>query len=243
MYHYTYKLTLPSTKEYYFGSRSCKVHPLLDKYMGSMITWKPDKTQLKKEILRFDFNNREECIEHERNLIIEHKDNLLNKNANIPGIGFHTVGVGVYIDNNGKAYRAHKNDELVKNGTLKPFWQGRTHTAESKRKMHDAAIGREDSLETKLKKSKSLTGLKKSKEHRKNISKAQCGKNNNMYGRTGDKHPRSKTIIQFDLQMNFIKEWSNASLAAKELNISYAALNNCCRNNKGTSAGYIWKYK
>lgn len=243
MYHYTYKLTLPATEEYYFGSRTCIVHPLLDNYMGSMITWKPDKSQLKKEILRSDFNNREECIEHERNLILEHKDDPLNRNANIPGIRFHTVGVGVYIDNNGKAYRAHKDDELVLNGTLKPFWQGRTHTDETKRKMRQAAVGRVDSLETKLKKSKSLTGLKKSKEHKKNISKAKRGENNSMYGRIGDKHPRSKPVIQFDLEMNFIKEWSNASLAAKELNISYSSLNNCCRNNKGTSAGYIWKYK
>lgn len=243
MYHYTYKLILPSTGEYYFGSRSCKVHPIKDNYMGSMVTWKPDKSKLVKEIIRSDFDTRTDCIQHERELIIKHKDDVFNKNSHIPGSGFHTVGTGVYIDNNGKAYRAYKNDELVKNGTLRPFWEGRTHTDESKRKMRTAAVGRKDSLETKLKKSKSLTGVKKSKEHRINISKAQQGKNNNMYGRVGNKHPRSKPVIQFDLEMNFIKEWPNASLAAKQLNISYTAINNCCRNNKGTSAGFIWKYK
>lgn len=135
--------------------------------------------------------------------------------------------------------KKNRDAHIGKPGT----WIGRTHSEESKIKMSNAAIGRKLSEDTREKMSKSKSGVKLSYEHRKNISKAKRGKNNNMYGRTGDKHPRSKPIIQFDLQMNFIKEWLNASLAAKELNISYAALNNCCRNNKGTSAGYIWKYK
>lgn len=243
MYHYTYKLTLPSTGEYYFGSRTCNVHPMYDNYLGSMVTWKPDKTKLIKEIIKLDFDNRNACIQHERELIIKHKNDVLNKNSYIPDVGFHTVGTGVYIDNNGKAYRVHKDDELVKNGTLRPFWEGRTHTNESKLKMRISAIGRKDSLKTKLKKSKSLTGLKKSEEHKKNISKSKQGENNSMYGQTGDKHPRSKTILQFDLEMNFIKEWPNGRIAAKELNISYAALNNCCRNITKSSAGFIWKFK
>ena len=187
MYHYTYKLTHIETKEYYFGSRSCKVHPLLDEYMGSMITWKPDKSKLKKELIRFDFNERYECISHERDLIIEHKNDPLNKNANIPGLGFHTVNLGVFIDENGKAYRAHKDDILVKNGTLRPFWEGRTHSEESKSKMSGSARNRNMSEEAKAvrnqKMSESASGVKKSEEHKKNIALAKVGANNPMYGK------------------------------------------------------------
>ena len=32
MYHYVYKLELPETKEYYFGSRTSKVEPIKDVY-------------------------------------------------------------------------------------------------------------------------------------------------------------------------------------------------------------------
>ena len=48
MYHYVYKLEHIETKEFYVGSRTSKLHPSLDVYLGSMKTWKPDKTKLKK---------------------------------------------------------------------------------------------------------------------------------------------------------------------------------------------------
>ena len=63
MYHYVYKLELPETKEYYFGSRTSKVEPIKDiYYLGSMKTWKPDKKKLvkitkKNSPLFTDFNS------------------------------------------------------------------------------------------------------------------------------------------------------------------------------------------
>ena len=52
MYHYVYKLELPETKEYYFGSRTSKVEPIKDVYyLGSMKSWKPDKKKLVKTII------------------------------------------------------------------------------------------------------------------------------------------------------------------------------------------------
>jgi hypothetical protein len=32
-----------------------------------------------------------------------------------------------------------------------------------------------------------------------------------------------------------IKEWKTGKEAAKELNLSYTAINNCCRNNKSST--------
>ena len=37
-YHYVYRLDHIDTNEFYFGSRTSKYHPSVDKYMGSMIT-------------------------------------------------------------------------------------------------------------------------------------------------------------------------------------------------------------
>ena len=103
MYHYVYKLELPETKEYYFGSRTSKVEPIKAVYyLGSMKSWKPDKKKLVKTIIRSDFENREECIRYERELIIKHRLDCLNRNAHIPGVGFLTIGLGQYIDENGK---------------------------------------------------------------------------------------------------------------------------------------------
>lgn len=41
MKHYVYKITVPKTGQYYFGSRSHET-PENDDYMGSMQVWKPE---------------------------------------------------------------------------------------------------------------------------------------------------------------------------------------------------------
>lgn len=144
----------------------------------------------------------------------------------------------------GKIHTAEAKEKISnsKKGKLPPV-AGKKYSQESKDKQSKARLGKKDSLETRIKKSKSMTGVKKSKEHAKKISLAQKGKNNNMYGITGYNNKRSKPIIQFDLSMNYIKEWANARIASQELNINYQSLNSCCLNKTKTSGGFIWKYK
>jgi hypothetical protein len=89
IYHYVYKLTEESTGNFYYGSRSCRCKPMDDVYMGSMITWKPDKKLLKKEIIKCNFENREDAITEESKLILESIKNPLNMNFHIPNKGFY----------------------------------------------------------------------------------------------------------------------------------------------------------
>lgn len=104
-------------------------------------------------------------------------------------------------------------------------------------------IGKKQSSETRAKKSKTLMGIKKSKEHIKNISKAKTGEGNHMFGVKGKNNKRSIITIQYDLKENFIKEWENSLIASKELNINYQSINHCCLNKSKSSGGFIWKYK
>jgi hypothetical protein len=60
--------------------------------MGSMVTWKPNKENLIKEILKDDFNSRDELMEYESNIIKENINNPLNRNYHIPNKGFHMDG-------------------------------------------------------------------------------------------------------------------------------------------------------
>lgn len=55
----------------------------------------------------------------------------------------------------------------------------------------------------------------------------------------------SKTIIQYDLEGNFIKEWFNAVQAGKELNIGSSHISSAARENTitKTAGGFKWKYK
>jgi hypothetical protein len=247
MYHYVYKLELPETGEYYFGSRTSKVEPNKDiYYLGSMKSWKPDKKTLVKTIIKFDFQDREQCISYERKLIITHRSDKLNKNAHIPGVGFKTVGLGQYVDENGKVFRISKDDELVVNGVLKPFWYGKKHNEETKLKMSKSAIGKKVTNETKKKMSESSKGKSKSLETKNKMSDSAKGDNNNYkryLTRTGLPHVKSKPVLQYSLDGKFIKEWVNALKASKELNLCYKSINGCLRHKQKTSGGFIWKYK
>lgn len=56
------------------------------------------------------------------------------------------------------------------------------------------------------------------------------------------KHPFYKTIIQYDLEGNFIKEWNSVNEVRDELKISKSFLH-CCYGKYKQSYGFIWKFK
>lgn len=52
---------------------------------------------------------------------------------------------------------------------------------------------------------------------------------------------RSEKVKQYDLENNFIKEWSSSREASKTLNISETAISNCVNSISKKAGGYIWK--
>lgn len=52
-----------------------------------------------------------------------------------------------------------------------------------------------------------------------------------------------KSVLQFDLQGNLIKEFEGIREAHKQLNISREGISRCCQGKLETSGGYKWKYK
>lgn len=182
MYHYVYKLEHTETLEYYIGSRSSKLHPTMDNYMGSMRTWKPDKTKLSKTILEMNFSDRDSANEYERRAILDNIDNPLNRNKNIPGVGFHTAGMVQVKDNMGKCFLVPIDDESLKNGEVTYYWQDKRHSCESRKKMSESAkikkITQDDEKIRREKISKALKDIPKSKEFCENMSRTRMGKNN-----------------------------------------------------------------
>lgn len=51
-----------------------------------------------------------------------------------------------------------------------------------------------------------------------------------------------KSVIQYDLQGNFIKIWNSASVAARFIDVTSSRLIGCCKGRSKTSKGFIWKY-
>lgn len=52
-----------------------------------------------------------------------------------------------------------------------------------------------------------------------------------------------RSIVQYDLNNNFIKEYSSLTLASINLNIDCSCITKCAKNKRKTAGGYIWKYK
>lgn len=52
-----------------------------------------------------------------------------------------------------------------------------------------------------------------------------------------------KTVLQFDLSMNFIKEWNSLSQIERELGISIGEISSVCHFKRKTSHGFIWRFK
>ncbi len=124
MYHYVYRVEHIETKEFYIGSRSSKKHPSLDSYLGSMKTWKPDKTKLKKIILKDDFKTRDLAIIFESDEIKKEINDNLNRNYHIPNVGFCLSGRVTVKDIEGKCFTVAVDDPRYLSGELLHITKG-----------------------------------------------------------------------------------------------------------------------
>lgn len=63
----------------------------------------------------------------------------------------------------------------------------------------------------------------------------------------GEKNPRSKAVLQYDLNGNFIREWGSVNQVMRETGIPADRIFRCCNPQKypheKTAKGFIWVYK
>jgi group I intron endonuclease len=142
--HYTYKVTHKDTGEYYIGSRSCSglVSDDFD-YKGSMVSWKVDKSYLIKQIIDDTFSDRNGAILSEQKLILDCINDALNRNYNIPGIGFH---------NTNRVFDSTTRKKMSSSrvGNKNPMY-GKTHTDSVRDMLRKIKTGLTHSDTTKLK--------------------------------------------------------------------------------------------
>lgn len=190
MKHYVYKITDQITGEFYIGSRSFRGNINEDDYMGSYRTWTPvDKDRLVKEVIKDDFNSREDAIDYEANFISDNIDNELNRNYNIPNKGFHLAGKSFTEEHKEKIsisnksfYKKNPNFKAGKNHPLygksrkdNPQW-GRKRTKEQCENISNSLKGRTLDEKTRQKISKSHKGKKLTKEHIEAIRRGTTGR-------------------------------------------------------------------
>jgi group I intron endonuclease len=99
------------------------------------------------------------------------------------------------------------------------------------------------SQETLIKMSISAKGKIHSPETIEKIRLGNTGKGMSETNKQLVSEQKSKPVIQYDLEGRFIKKWKSATQIEKELQYKRGNISRCCIKNKGTSNGYIWKFK
>ena len=214
--HYVYRLKNPTTSEFYIGVRSCSGAAINDtQYMGSMHTWNTDKSQLIKTIIDDSFLNRTDANFKEIELLKECINNPLNRNYNIPSVGFCCFGI-------------KRTDEYKKNlsNSKKLLYQTNPQLIENNKKIQKDRWNLDNVRSDWSKKMTQINSTDQYREKQRNSAKDKC-----------------KPVLQFSKSGEFIAEYGSIHSAARILNIDKTCISRNCNNKYKSAFGYVWKYK
>ena len=127
-------------------------------------------------------------------------------------------------------------------------------TDKQREKQRQSRIGKNLSIETKNKISESLKGENNPNfgKHRSEETKIksslsnkgkQAKEKNPWWKKFGVLNPKSKCVIQSDLEGNDIKEWGSAREIHRELGYSQGSISSVCRGEYKQSKGFLWRFK
>ena len=94
-----------------------------------------------------------------------------------------------------------------------------------------------------------IIGIKKWNRLLEINSEKNSGLKNAMYGKIRNDlsefniKSKSKVVLQFDLNNNFIQEWKSVSEASRILKLKRRSIANFINSNQGIACGFKWKYK
>ena len=96
----------------------------------------------------------------------------------------------------------------------------------------------------KLHSESDITHLRKSDEHKLNLSAALKGENNPMYGKPkpeGSGTP-PKQVIQFTKDGVFVAKYQSMMDAARQTKVNNRSICACCNGKRNSAGGYKWRY-
>lgn len=210
------------------------------------------------EIL-FENLSYEDACHKEEMLINKYKSNIKQYGYNISIGGGGTKGVTSIWKGR------HLPKETCKK--ISEANKGRIFSIESRKRMSDSQKklvndpnyinpmkGRKHSDYTKSLISKCHKGKHLSEEHKRKLSQIEKGRT--LSEETKEKisksarkrfsvpsnNPKAKRVCMFDLNFNYIKTFPTMIEASLETKVCKSNISGCCRNERKTAGGYIWRY-
>lgn len=221
---------------------------------------------IKHEVL-FSELTKEEAEEKEIELIKKYKSLLSENGYNSATGGFVNKGFHLTretkeklrIQKLGSKHTIHTKKLMSQQRCgEKAYWHGKKLSIETRQKISLAKTGKKGILWTEERKKE--MSQKMSGSNNPMYGKKQCGENNGMYGKKhteetkallkikhkGANNGNSRSVYQYDLNMNLIKKWNYIGEAVEVLGLPKNAKNgiiSCCRYRQKTAYGYKWKYE
>jgi hypothetical protein len=136
-------------------------------------------------------------------------------------------------------YGKHHSEETKEK--ISKAQTGKVMPEEFRQKMSELTSGENNPMygkhhteETKEKLSRKLRGRKVPEDVLQKINEARP---------RGEKHSKARCVVQLNKDGTFVCEWAYIRLAGKTLNISESHISACCRNERKSAGGFVWKYK
>ncbi len=119
---------------------------------------------------------------------------------------------------------------------------GRFHSEETKDKIRQKALEREVSDKTRKKMSESQKKVKRDYSALARLSNKRW-ENLEEREKASINNPNNRQILQYNIDLNFIKEFRSAAEAGRSINKGHQNIATCARGKLKTAYGFIWKYK
>lgn len=231
-----YKITSPSGKIYI--GQSINLERRLSRYKSNLNTSK-GQIRLNRSFIKYGIENHLfeivlECLVEDLNVKERYYQELFNcveaglnlrytKTLDKSGkMSAESIAKMVHYKKNITPEHREKLREIGRNKEIMPTMLGKSHSDETKKKMSDASKGKKKTIEHKQKISKSKLGTIVSDE---------------------TKAKKSKPVLQYDLQGNFIAKYFGIKEAARKVGMSDSLIGDVCRGKCKQGRGFIWKYE
>lgn len=174
--------------------------------------------------------------EHLKDIPFEELEvNHLDENPSNNVIEFNDKGEIIYTnlawtDDKGNANWGTRNERIGDK------LRGRKRPEEVIKKISESKKGKVLTQEHKDKISKGNKGKKRSDKIKQRISEIHKGLLNN-------RKDLSKPVLQYDLDGTSIREFPSLMEVHRQLGYSPSNISRCCRGERKTAYGFIWKYK
>ena len=164
--------------------------------------------------------------------------NLTNDQLGGNGCGKMSLETKIKIGNANRISLKGKKLSITHKHNISKSNIGRIHSQSTIDKIRNSNLGKNNGNTFRC-------GKKHSNETKRKISISKYG-NTNMLGKKHTDETKRKLsiiIIQYDLNMNFIKEWESGKLCAIELKLQPGHISSVCNGKRKQTGGYIFRFK